>query len=244
MFFAHSHTLIMHSDKLLSAMAEHMFNSAVVHWDDRSILSDFQGLQELTRTIAAESVAGLLLEGIAHANARTFAKPMASKLPNIEDVYNGDAGSGQMFLNSELFEMRCRTVSMTPLIEGAINWYRHSFLEEMYEILGRESFDNDCYCGIYMTRDILIAQLLSGVVKMPFLEPLDATCRGVRNSLDEVKSLGYLKEPGFLFQGGAFILPYSAPMMILDPDDVREPEEGLVEWWGLTDESLEKLKTI
>jgi len=240
-----SHVLTMHSGKLVEALAEY-YGMAFYRYGKAMKLTptEQKAIDETTTAAARWMVANILLEGIALANARTMLTPSLTSFDVYGDAmaeyFTDPALENHLSPNVTVGEFFAHIVSTRPLsalLEGAMQWFVEQFMDEVYNLLGKDSFMIDNYTGIYMTRDMLIKQMENNKVILPFIEPLEWTFIAIvkcEDAKDAVLGLDH----AFVVQGDAFILPETFPTML-----APKPGED-VEVYELLPRIVEELKKL
>jgi hypothetical protein len=226
-----SHVLTLHTEKLVDALSEyyrlyfHQYANVMKFTPAEKL-----AVKDTTDCVAKWMVANVILEGLALANARTHLTPSLRSF----DVY-GDSMAKE-FSNpvlethltprvtiGEFFAYTCAKAPLSALLEGAMSWYIEQFMDEVYNLLGKDSFSIDHYTGIYMTREMLLKQMGSGKIVLPFIEPLEWTFVADIDNREELLKQVQGMEYAFVVQGEAFIIPETFPTMVL-PDETEQIE--------------------
>lgn len=217
-----SHVLTLHSEKLVSALSEY-YQLVFTQYANTMKLTPAEkdAVNDVCEEAARWMVANILLEGLALANARTHMSPSLRSF----DVYGDkmaeqfdnpvlDAKLSSSATIGDFFAYVCSTTPLSPLLEGAMKWFVEQFMDEVYTLLGKDSFAIDNYTGIYMTRDMLIRQMKAKKIVLPFIEPLEWTFVVSVASLDELPAATRGLDHAFVVQGQAFILPETFSTMV------------------------------
>ncbi|QXO09660.1 hypothetical protein pEaSNUABM11_00236 [Erwinia phage pEa_SNUABM_11] len=243
-----SHVLTLHSEKLVSALGEYY---RLVFTQYAHTMKYTPAEKEAVDAVCEEAgrwmVANILLEGIALANARTHLSPSLRSFDvygdKLAEQFDSPVLRNKLSTNTtvgDFFAYVCATTPLSALLEGAMKWFVEQFMDEVYNLLGKDSFAIDNYTGIYMTRELLIKQLKQRKIILPFIEPMEWLF--VANvdpaDRDSLPSIAADMEYAFVVQGEAFIIPETFPTMVL-PDETEE-----IELYVLKPEVIKELKRL
>jgi len=245
-----SHTLTMHTQRLHEALVEYYIATFAKRFPRqyaKGLEKDYYAFQTIANERATSLMVNLLLEGVALANARTHMTPSLRSLqafcrdidPERESELAHQAfEQPEMFSAEELFEEHVLAFFLSALLEGATGWYVNQFMDELYNLLGRESFQIDNYTGIFITHEMFSRMYKKGQIILPFIEPLEWKFVGQGMTVEELEP--WIDPHGFNFvvQGQAFILPETFSTMVL-PD-----ESAPLELYLLREDIIEKLKKL
>lgn len=247
----YSETLVMHTTRLVEAMADYAYMLYVKGRADCGIGDAIPNFDcgEVGKQAMAEVVAELLLDAIMGINAGTgYSYRTVVKMPVIHtEKYQNWRNSGNcgMFTIQEMFDAHCRELPLGPLIEGAIRWYTREFVNEVQNII-----NNDWYCDrenelvIFTTREMLVRQILNGTVVLALLSREDYEFAAEADCLADFRDEVFQYPYSFVTQNDMKVLHERIPSFILSPEDQDSDEDPGVELFVLKPETIDGIKKL